>query len=46
MISKLHIMNGRKGDMLIMESEKTVVGRQPAQLFSLYFIIIVCISRS
>ena len=46
MISKLHIMNGRKGDMLIMEPEKTVVGSPPAQLFSLYFIIIVFISRS
>ena len=46
MISKVHIMNVRKGDMLIMESEKTVVGRQPTQLFSLYFIISVCISRS
>ena len=46
MISKLHIMNGRKADMLVTESEKTVVERPPAQLFSLYFIIIVCISRS
>ena len=39
-------MNGRKGAMLIMESEKTIVGRPPAQTFSLYFIIIVCICRS
>ena len=46
MISKLHIMNDRKGVMLIMESENTVVERPSAQLFSLYFIIIVCISRS
>ena len=39
-------VNGRKGAMLIMESEKTIVGRPPAQPFSLYFIIIVCICRS
>src|SRR3989337_413758 len=39
-------INGRKGTMLIMESEKTVVGRPPAQPFNLYFIIIVCICRS
>ena len=39
-------VNGHKGAMLIMESEKTIVGRPPAQPFSLYFIIIVCICRS